>query len=121
MLLDIVGDGLYTITNGVFYFYVDQLSNDWCHAWRVLFHLSEGMLGWSLVLINVERLVALQWPFFARGFVTPRRVLSALCALFLLCLLLALLAIQAYQIVPTKVIVVRIFWRKNRSYFVRML
>lgn len=93
---------MYTITNGAAYFYMDQLSAEWCRAWRVLFHCSEGMLAWTLVLFNAERLVALQWPFFARGFITRGRVLVALVALFLACVLFALLAIPAYQIIPTK-------------------
>lgn len=99
----VAGDGVYTITNGAAYYYLDQLSLDWCHAWRVFFHCSEGMLSWSLVLFNVERLVALHWPFFVRRFVTPGGVLAALWVLFFGCVLVALLAIPAYQIVPTKV------------------
>ena len=97
------------MTNGGLYFYVDQISTNWCRGWRVLLHCSEGMLGWTLVLFNVERLVALQWPFFARSFVTPRRVLVELCAIALFCFLLAFLAIPAYQLVPGKVIVLTPF------------
>ena len=100
---------MYYMTNGALYFYVDQISTNWCIVWRMFIHISEGMLGWTLVLFNVERLVALQWPFFMRSFVTPRRVLLELCVLFFLCILLAQLAIPAYQLVPGKVIVLTPF------------
>lgn len=103
------GDGLYYVTNGTFFFYVDLITNDWCHFWRVLFHFSDGFLFWSINLFNMERLIALQWPFFARRFITTKRVAVVLFVFCVLSLLLSLLAIIAYQAQPSKVWVFKIY------------
>lgn len=96
------GDGLSIITNDKVYFYVD-VDEVPCHAWRTALVFAEGFLGWTLVLFNFERYVALQWPFFTRRFIKPRRVAIALIVLFGINILIGLLAIPVFKVISLKV------------------
>ena len=68
----LIGDGLYGISGGTFYFYIDQKSNTDCICWKYAFHVAESMCSWTMALLNFDRLVNLTHPFHARHYLNQR-------------------------------------------------
>ena len=67
-LCSLIGDGLYGLSGGNFYFYIDQKSDTDCICWKYAFHFAESMCSWTMALLNFDRLVNLTHPFHARRY-----------------------------------------------------
>ena len=94
----LVGDGLFVMTNGQTYVYLDQFSDVWCKFWRYVFMAGEGFVNWTLIALNAERIFALNFPFVARQFVTVTRVRIELLCLLLVILVVSLVNLDVYKI-----------------------
>lgn len=118
------GDGLSFATRGSFYFYTDNYSDAVCITWRIFLQWFEGIqlmlcilivyyivdftifdrLGtvqWTLVAMNVDRLMALKWPFWARAHITPRVIGLLEIAIILFTFGIALFSINLYGVLLT--------------------
>lgn len=91
------GDGLFVMTNGQKYVYLDQFSDVWCKFWRYLFMAGEGFVNWTLIALNAERIFVINFPFVARRFVTVARVRFELCCLLLVILGVSLVNLDVYK------------------------
>lgn len=97
-LRDTPGDGLFVITNGQAFFYLDQVSDVTCKSLRYMFMSAEGYSNWTLIALNVERIFVLKFPFVARRVVTPSRVRIALLCLLLVVLVISIGNIDVHKI-----------------------
>ena len=52
--------------------YMDQFSLASCYAVRYVYHSAECIVGWVVVALNADRLIALSYPFWAREHMTER-------------------------------------------------
>ena len=93
---------MHSLTQGSMFVYLDQFSDLSCKIWRFFFHLGEGFTNWTLALLNLERVFALQDPFFTRKHITATKVKFAIFTIFLLNLGIASIAFDVYRIVPSK-------------------
>ena len=97
-----LGDGLYSATNGHVFIYLDQLSDLACKSWRFFFFYSESFNLWILVMLNLERILVLSIPFFARKNLTERNAVQVIVLVLFCCFLLSILSFFTFKITPTK-------------------
>ena len=64
-------------------------------------HAHIGVVQWTLLAMNADRLVALSWPFWARAHVTRRATILVILIILLFTFALALFAINIYGVLPT--------------------
>ena len=97
-----IGDGLFYITNGTHSFYWDQLSSFHCKARSFWYNASEIFIQWVLVLIGIERIIALYFPFKVRRWSTSRNSIILSLIILFFGILVGLISGWAYDLSESK-------------------
>ena len=121
-----IGDGLSYASQGALKLYVDNFSEAVCivqralNAWSegkymeirlntdvndvnfILEHYRVGLVQWTLLAMNTDRLVFIMWPFWARKHLTTHATLVVLFIILICTFGVSFFAINIYGVLPTK-------------------